>query len=213
METIGIKGVEAMDWNAASVVELQTSGVERWHAQPLDNPFEGIRQTICQQHQYNYLLWHQEDIARSPRVTDRELAEVKRGIDRLNQQRNDWIERIDDEIGTLLERRQVSCPPDAPLNTETPGSAMDRLSILALRIYHLREQLDRTDVDQVHRQGVQQKLAIALLQQHELRLALQQLLDDIFAGRKRHRVYRQLKMYNDPTLNPYLYDATLRRAS
>ena len=92
------------------------------------------------------------------------------------------------------------------MNTETPGSTIDRLSILSLRIYHLREQLQRDDVSQEHLDSVQQKIAICLLQQEELKIALQQLIDDIFAGKKKHRTYRQLKMYNDPALNPYLYN-------
>lgn len=203
----------SMDISARAIVDLQTAMVALWHEQEIANPFQGISQVICQEHEFNFRLWHEEDIARSPNVTDAELAQVKRGIDRFNQQRNDWIERIDDAIGVELVAAGVASPPAAPLNTETPGSAIDRLSILALRIYHLREQLSRSDVDAAHRRGVEQKIGVGLLQQAELCQSLQQLLDDIFAGRKRHRTYRQMKMYNDPTLNPYLYDPQLRRAS
>ncbi len=201
-----------MDISATAIVELQTAMVERWHVGEVDNLYDGIWQTICQEHQFNFLLWHEEDVARSPSVSDARLAQVKRGIDRFNQQRNDWIERIDDAIAYLQLANNQSGNATAPLNTETPGSAIDRLSILSLRIYHLREQLLRSDVDQAHRQNVEQKLAIGRIQQAELADSLQRLLDDIFAGRKRHRTYRQLKMYNDPALNPYLYDPELRRA-
>ncbi len=187
------------------IVELQENTVARWHQQPIDNPFDSILATVCKQHSFNYLLWHEEDIARSRDVTDSEIAQVKRSIDGYNQQRNDWIEKIDDEITSQVEDCGVQVADEAPLNTETPGSAMDRLSILALRIYHLREQLDRDEVSPEHLESVRQKIAICLLQQEDLKNSLQQLLADIFAGRKRHRTYRQFKMYNDPTLNPYLY--------
>ncbi len=198
--------------NVAAIVDLQTKMVERWHQLDVDNPHEGFFHVVCQEHQFNFLLWHEEDIARNPNVTDARIAQVKRAIDRCNQQRNDWIERIDDAITNHPRLRSVQCGSTMPLNTETPGSAIDRLSILSLRIYHLREQLTRADVDQDHRCGVEQKLAIAQAQQSELAHSLQLLLDDIFAGHKRHRVYRQMKMYNDPTLNPQMYATQLRRA-
>lgn len=186
------------------IIELQTSTVARWHKAPVDNDYSGILKTICAQHQFNYLLWHEEDIARSRDVTDEEIARVKRSIDSYNQQRNDGIEKVDDQLMEMVEQLGVQAN-DAPLNTETPGCAIDRLSILALRIYHLREQLERDDVSQDHFDSVNQKIAVCLLQQNDLKTALGELLSDIFAGRKRHRTYRQFKMYNDPTLNPYLY--------
>ncbi len=121
---------------------LQQETVARWHQQEIDNPYVGLLGTVCQQHGFNFQLWHEEDIARSLDVSDREIARVKRSIDRFNQQRNDWIEKIDDDITAMLERDGIQTSGDAPLNTETPGSAVDRLSILALRIFHLREQLE-----------------------------------------------------------------------
>lgn len=194
------------------IVNLQTETVARWHQEPIDNPYDGILSTICAQHQFNYLLWHEEDIARSRDVTDAEIARVKRSIDRYNQQRNDGIEKVDDQIAETLESIGVSAE-DAPLNTETPGSAIDRLSIMALRIFHLKEQLDRDDVDQEHFDSVARKIAVCQLQQNDLMNSLSELLDDIFSGRKRHRTYRQFKMYNDPTLNPYLYASNAKRNS
>src|SRR6185503_4385751 len=110
---------------------------------------------------YNYRLWHEEDKARSPTASDAEIAQVKRAIDKLNQQRNDWIEKLDDWITEELARRKVTAPSDARQNTETLGSTIDRLSILALRIYHLIEQRDREGATAEHREGVARKLAIA----------------------------------------------------
>jgi hypothetical protein len=198
--------------DVSCAVRLQTETVARWHQQAIDNPYDGIYALVCKQHSFNFLLWHEEDIARSPDVPDKRIAEVKRAIDRYNQQRNDWIEKLDDWFTGQLGELRVAAALDAPLNTETPGSVLDRLSILALRIYHLEEQRDRQEVDSAHRDAVSAKLAICLAQQADLAQSLTELLADIRAGRKRHRTYRQLKMYNDPALNPYLYQAQQRRA-
>jgi len=194
------------------ICQLHRDMVVRWHRQDMDNPYREFLEVVCAQHSYNYLLWHEEDIARSPDVGDIRVAQVKRAIDRYNQLRNDWIEKIDDSIvGQLLERR-VSPALDAPLNTETPGSTVDRLSIIALRIYHLEEQTQRTDATAEHVESVERKLAVCLEQQADLSNSLAQLLNDLTAGRRRHKTYRALKMYNDPALNPYLYQAKKRLA-
>jgi hypothetical protein len=193
--------------SVTEIVELHQSAVSRWHRSGLDIPYPSTSflTAVCQQHQFNYLLWHEEDRARSPEASDTEIARVKRAIDGYNQKRNDWIEKIDDQIADMLARNQIAPHDSASLNTETPGSAIDRLSILSLRLYHLEEQLVRTDVDEQHLRGVQNKVAICRLQQQELATSLGELFDDLWSGRKRHRTYRQLKMYNDPALNPYLY--------
>lgn len=187
------------------VTELHRETVVRWHHQDIDNPYSGILGVVCTQHGFNFRLWHEEDIARSEAAGDAEIARVKRSIDRLNQQRNDWIERIDDAITERLIELGIGPEIHAPLNTETPGSCIDRLSIMSLRLFHLDEQLQRTDVDGEHVERVEQKLATCLLQCEDLAESLSELLDDIATGRKRHKTYRQCKMYNDPTLNPYLY--------
>lgn len=192
------------------LTQLQQDTVAKWHHEEVANPYVELEHTVCEQHSFNFKLWHEEDIARSPDVTDTEIARVKRSIDKLNQNRNDWIENVDDAITELLNSKAVSPSNDAPLNTETPGSALDRLSIMALRIYHLREQLERTDVGEDHIASVENKIAVCLIQVDDLSNSLQELLNDIFAGKKRHRTYRQFKMYNDPTLNPYLYEARKR---
>ena len=192
------------------ITTLHREAVARWHEQPLDNPYGGVLATVCQQHQFNYLLWHEEDVARSPDVPDARIAEVKRAIDRYNQQRNDWIEKIDEQLIEELAAAGVIPRAAARLNTETPGAAIDRLSILALRIYHLTEQAARTDADQGHRDKVTQRLARCGEQLGDLGHALGELIDDIQRGDKLLKIYRQFKMYNDPAMNPYLYRARKR---
>lgn len=196
-----------------AIHQLHRETVVRWHSCEPDNPYEDLLGVVCQQHQYNFLLWHEEDVARSPDVTDARIAMVKRAIDGYNQQRNDWIERIDETLINLLTDAGVKPADGARLNTETPGSAIDRLSIMALRIYHFAEQLQRTDVDAVHVQRVKQRLARCRLQQRDLAQSLAELLADLAAGRKQLKVYRQMKMYNDATLNPYLYNRGQKRSA
>jgi hypothetical protein len=191
------------------ITALHGETVARWHTDPPDNQYDGLLGVVCQQHQYNFLLWHEEDVARSPDVSDTRIAAVKRAIDGYNQQRNDWIEKIDEALIDLLSAEGILPRESARLNTETPGSATDRLSIMSLRIYHLVEQLDREGVDADHRAKVQQRLDRCRLQHADLSHALAELLDDIWCGRKLLKVYRQMKMYNDPSLNPYLYRAHL----
>ena len=191
----------------AEIVKLHREMVVRWHQQEVDNPYNGLLEIVCRQMSYNFLLWHEEDVARSRDVSDARIAQVKRAIDKYNQQRNDWIEKIDDWITDRLAELNIAPPASAPQNTETLGSTIDRLSILALRIYHLQEQRDRSDASAEHRESVARKLAVALVQLQDLTRAAQELADDLLAGRKGHKTYRALKMYNDPTLNPYLYEA------
>jgi hypothetical protein len=187
------------------ITALHGEMTARWHTDPPDNTYAGLLGVVCQQHQYNFLLWHEEDVARSPHVSDAQIAAVKRAIDGYNQQRNDWIEKIDEALIDLLAVEGILPREAARLNTETPGSATDRLSIMSLRIYHFVEQLDRDDVDAEHRAKVQERLNRCRLQHADLSRSLAELLDDIWCGRKALQVYRQMKMYNDPTLNPYLY--------
>jgi len=188
-----------------AITQLHRNAVVRWHSTDPDNPYADLLAVVCQQHQYNFLLWHEEDVARSPDVSDARIAQVKRAIDGYNQQRNDWIERIDEALIVDLAAAGAAPAPDARLNTETPGSAIDRLSIMSLRIYHLEEQLQRHDADWAHRRRVDQRLLRCCLQHADLSRSLAELLADLSAGRKLLKVYRQMKMYNDPTMNPYLY--------
>jgi hypothetical protein len=193
--------------DVAQITALHRNMVEQWHAQEIFNPCRDLLYLVCEQHKFNYLLWHEEDIARSPDVGDSQIAAVKRAIDRFNQQRNDATERIDDHLRQEVQHSGVVIRHDARWNTETPGSAIDRLSILALRIYHMEEQVQRADAGVEHVERSRQKLSILTSQRDDLSAALAELLADIFAGRKRLKVYRQFKMYNDPALNPYLYAA------
>jgi hypothetical protein len=188
-----------------AIRDLHRITVARWHEHEVDNPYEGFLRLVCLEHQHNFRLWHQEDIARSPDASNADLAAVKRAIDKLNQLRNDGIERLDDFLMMELSRAGVRPPTDTPLNTETPGSAIDRLSILALRLYHMEEQAHRSDADEDHLIRVNARLEILNQQHGDLCQSLGELFDDIFAGRKQLKVYRQFKMYNDPTMNPYLY--------
>lgn len=191
----------------AQITSLHRELCRAWHAAPVEWSQTGFLGLVAEQFSYNFLLWHEEDIARSRDVPDARIAEVKRAIDRYNQKRNDFIEQLDDWLTAELERRQVVAAAGARQNTETAGSTIDRLSILALRIYHLEEQRDRGDAAPEHRENATRKLAVALVQHDELSQAAQELCDDLLAGRKRHRTYRQLKLYNDPAMNPYLYRA------
>ncbi|WP_153555762.1 DUF4254 domain-containing protein [Roseimaritima sediminicola] len=203
---------QRLDIDAHTIVRHQQELVARWHEQDIDNPYTGFLQLVCQQHEFNFRLWHEEDIARSPTASDTEIAQVKRNIDGLNQKRNDMIERLDDAITERLQSEGVVVAAEAPINTETAGSTIDRLSIMSLRLYHYEEQLHRGDADQAHKAKVTQRIEICRLQHSDLTDALATLLDDLFAGRKLHKTYRQFKMYNDPSLNPSIYQASQRRA-
>ena len=189
------------------VLQLQESTVQLWHHQSIANPYDGLMRLVCQQHIFNFELWHQEDIARSPDVTNDEIADVKRQIDRLNQSRNDHIEKIDDWLTEEIRNRGIVVQPGARLNTETPGSAIDRLGIMALRIYHYEEQLERVDVEESHMVKVKARTDLCIEQRGDLSRSLQELLADIQKGARIHKTYRQMKMYNDPTLNPRIYNS------
>ena len=147
--------------------------------------------------------WHLEDIIRDPHIDPVEALQLKRRIDRSNQDRTDLVEQIDSYFRQLYSDVQVLS--DARINTESPAWAIDRLSILALKIYHMQEQAERADASAEHKERCQQKLHVLLEQQVDLSTAIDQLLDDIAAGRKYMKVYRQMKMYNDPSTNPVLY--------
>lgn len=172
---------------------------------PIRNPYPapGIEADLYLKNWIDTVQWHLEDIVRDPEIDPIRALQIKRRIDRSNQERTDLVERIDSYFLTLY--KDVRLAADATINTESPAWAVDRLSILALKIYHMRQEVDRTDVDEAHREACRRKLAVLLEQRADLSLALDQLLADIAAGRKYMKVYRQMKMYNDPSLNPVLY--------
>ena len=172
---------------------------------PINNPYEReeIENRLYLKCWIDTVQWHFEDIIRDPHIDPVEALSLKRRIDRSNQDRTDLVEQIDSYF--RLKYSDVQILPDARLNTESPAWAVDRLSILALKIYHMREQTERTDATAEHREKCGAKLQGLLEQQRDLSLAIDQLLDDIQAGRKYMKVYRQMKMYNDPSTNPVLY--------
>ena len=147
--------------------------------------------------------WHLEDIIRDPHIDPASALQLKRRIDHSNQDRTDLVEQIDSYF--RQKYANISVMPDARINTESPAWAIDRLSILALKIYPMHEQAERTDASTEHIQKCKAKLNILLEQQTDLSSAIDQLLEDIEAGRKYMKVYRQMKMYNDPATNPVLY--------
>ena len=147
--------------------------------------------------------WHLEDIIRDPEIDPVEALAIKRRIDRSNQERTDLVEEIDSYFHTLYAGIEVRS--DATINTESPAWAIDRLSILALKIYHMREQVERADTTSEHHDACQAKLEVLLEQRADLITAIDQLLADYTTGRKYMKVYRQMKMYNDPSTNPVLY--------
>ena len=147
--------------------------------------------------------WHLEDIIRDPNIDPVDALALKRRIDRSNQVRSDMVEYIDSYM--LDKYKDVKPCAEARLNTETPAWAIDRLSILALKIYHMRQETLRDDVDDAHRDACRKKLDTLLAQQVDLSTAIEELLEDIEAGRKYMKTYKQMKMYNDPSLNPVLY--------
>jgi hypothetical protein len=191
---------------ATDVAARQTAWTEEWHVAPTprEEPTDFVA-LAREQHRRNFDLWHEEDTARAPEVPDALIASVKRRIDKLNQERNDHIEKLDDALLNLLQKRETISGSGAPWNTETPGSAIDRLSILSLKVFHMREQAQRRDADKAHRDRCEERLRILEQQRADLTHALQVLLDDLAAGRKQLKLYRQFKMYNDPSLNPAIY--------
>lgn len=172
---------------------------------PINNPYdEGtIENRLYLKCWIDTVQWHFEDIIRDPHIDPMEALALKRRIDRSNQDRTDLVEQIDSYFRQKYS--EVKVLPDARINTESPAWAIDRLSILALKIYHMREQVERQDASKEHKDTCTAKLNVLLEQQKDLGTAIDQLLEDIQEGRKYMKVYRQMKMYNDPSTNPILY--------
>ena len=172
---------------------------------PINNPYgyDTIENRLYLKCWIDTVQWHFEDIIRDPHIDPIEALQLKRRIDRSNQDRTDLVEQIDSYF--RQQYSDVKVLPDARINTESPAWAIDRLSILALKIYHMREQAERQDAPAEHREKCKAKLNVLLEQQVDLGTAIDQLLEDIAAGRKYMKVYRQMKMYNDPSTNPILY--------
>ena len=172
---------------------------------PINNPYElkSIEFYLYLKNWIDTVQWHLEDIIRNPEIEPVEALKIKRRIDKSNQDRTDLVELIDSYM--LDKYKDVEVKADATINTESPAWAIDRLSILALKIYHMRVEATREDADTQHKAECQKKLDVLLEQRKDLSSAIDQLLADIDAGNKYMKVYKQMKMYNDPALNPVLY--------
>ncbi len=202
--------------DASTTIQMFDRATSAWHADagsdvssPPASSAAGrtdadLQQEILNLHRANFDLWHQEDKARDPAATDAQIATVKRAIDRLNQQRNDLVEVCD---RLLLAALPTGSPAPAPLHSETPGMMLDRLSILSLKTYHTAEEVTRADAPAGHAERNCERLAVLQAQRNDLSMCLDQLWDDALHGRRRFKLYQQLKMYNDPSLNPAMYTA------
>ncbi len=192
--------------------EIFPAVIEDYHRydnvdQPIANPYKkgSIEYLLYLKNWIDTVQWHLEDLIRDPKIDPVAALELKRRIDRSNQERTDMVEYIDSYF--LDKFKDVKVAADAKINTESPAWAIDRLSILALKVYHMAQETKRTDVSDKHIQECQRKLDVLLQQQQDLTTAIEELLEDMAAGRKYMKVYKQMKMYNDPELNPVLYAA------
>jgi hypothetical protein len=199
--------------SAEAIIQQQDRETQAWHQSAegtalreaaAEDPEADWLRLVSAQHQANFELWHIEDEARVPAASDREIASVKRRIDPINQRRNDLAEGLDRALLTFLEPRGLPNPA-AALHSETPGLMIDRLSILALKIFHTREEAERADAPAGHAERNRARLAILAEQRGDLAVCLDAFWGEILAGTRRFKLYRQLKMYNDPSLNPAVY--------
>ena len=173
--------------------------------QPMENPYpEGSFDNVLYHKCWiDTVQWHYEDLIRVPEIDPAEGMKLKRLIDASNQQRTDMVEKIDDFF--LAYFADITPAEDARINSESPAWVIDRMSILALKIYHMEEQAERIDVSGEHRANSQARLQVLREQQVDLSTSLNELLEDIAHGQRRMKVYRQMKLYNDPSTNPALY--------
>ncbi|HLK58760.1 MAG TPA: DUF4254 domain-containing protein [Chthonomonadaceae bacterium] len=190
-----------LDLRAERITALQQTWTHQWHDAATPPEGETPRSQIEQNHRMNFALWHEEDIARRDDLGAERIRQAKRTIDRCNQSRNDAVEQIDAWIAEQLPSRTE--PP--PVHSETPGMMIDRLSILALKQYHMAEEVQRETADEAHRQQCRIKLERIQCQLADLRDCLEILLQQLVRGERTFKLYKQFKMYNDPALNPQLY--------
>lgn len=184
----------------SEITQLQARLTKRWHEVAPGADGVGLMRVVAENHCQNFLLWHEEDIARRTDVPAERIRDAKRNIDRYNQLRNNFAEDMDKMIIPGLPAMNNQ----APQHSETPGMMIDRLSILALKAYHMREESLRTDASAEHAAKCAAKLQVIEEQLGDLEACLEQLVEDVLAGRRRIKVYYQFKMYNDPQLNPQL---------
>lgn len=173
--------------------------------QPINNPYpkDAIEHLLYLKNWIDTVQWHYEDIIRDPNINPVSALDLKRKIDESNQKRTDMVEFIDSYF--LQKYKDVVVKPKAKINSESPAWAIDRLSILALKIYHMQAEVDRVEATETHKKACQEKLNVLLEQRSDLTQAIDDLLADISSGEKFMKVYKQMKMYNDDSLNPVLY--------
>jgi hypothetical protein len=198
--------------SAEQIIKLQDEETRALHGAMSDlGPAgrSGWLEAVGRQHRSNFELWHVEDEARSPGASEADLAGVKRRVDVINQLRNDLAEQLDRLLLGWLEPKGLPNPA-AELNSESPGLMIDRLSILALKIYHTREEAERAGAPEGHAERNLERLAVLEEQRQDLAACLDALWRETLKGTRRFKLYRQLKMYNDPALNPAIYRASNR---
>ena len=195
---------------AENCIDIFEKAINNYHInddvyQSFINPFKDgtIENTMYQKSWIDTVQWYYEDIIRDPNIRPGDGMDMKRKIDKSNQHRTDVVEQLDDYYISIF--KDVVTNSAAKLNTESPGWVVDRISILCLKIYHMQEQVDRTDADNEHKQQCLNKLNVLLEQKEDISKSFNDLLDEIQKGEKQIKVYRQMKMYNDDTLNPVLY--------
>lgn len=197
------------------LIRLFSNLTESWHKTnpSLPKNSKSVENILHGLHFCNFSLWHEEDQARRMDVDDSVIAKTKRAIDGFNQKRNDTIERIDTWILEQLEKAGIKTSETIELNSETPGSIIDRLSILCLKIYHMDEQAARTDVTQEHIIRAKERAIKLRDQLRDLANCLDKLISDLVNGRRRIKIYFQFKLYNDPSTNPAVYQTGKNRGN
>jgi hypothetical protein len=193
-------------FSASQVTSLHDRCTVAWHREVagVAPSLSGLERAVAEQHLANFELWHAEDVARTPGASDQDLARIKRFIDGANQRRNDLTEQCDLLLLDFLHQQGLPAA-GAELHSESPGLMLDRLSILALKVFHTREEIDRPEAPPGHRERNLERLNILLEQRDDLAASLDRLWQQILERRRSFKLYRQLKMYNDPALNPAVY--------
>ncbi len=196
--------------NASSCYTVFQQSIDDYHLHdyvdtPIKNPFpeSSFEYLLYLKNWIDTVQWHLEDIIRLPDINPAEALQIKRRIDKSNQDRTDTVEKMDDYF--MEKFKDVVAKPTAKINSETPAWLLDRMSILMLKIYHMKEQTERTDASQEHIAKCEAKLNVLLEQKMDMHMAFDQLMEDIKNGDRKMKIYRQMKMYNDASLNPMLY--------
>jgi hypothetical protein len=197
---------DTLSLSAMKVTLLHDQCTIAWHHETpvVLPPGIGLEHALTEQHLANFQLWHAEDAARTPQASDHDIARTKRFIDEANQRRNDLTEQCDVLLLEFLRRQNLPAR-GAELHSETPGMILDRLSILSLKLFHTREEIERPGAPPGHAARNEERLRILAEQRDDLAAALDRLWQQVLNGERSFKLYRQLKMYNDPALNPAVY--------